>query len=197
MFTIAITGSIGSGKSSALKYFKELGYPTLSSDEVVHDIYASNRDIQEQIEAIVKQPLFDEKGVDRALLSSIIFNRPDLKQRVEEVVHQAVGREIEVWLKLHEQEEFGFVEVPLLFETEGQTHFDLTLMIAIDEKLQIERLIQNRGLTLESIEERLNSQMSQAKKRELADYVIENNNSLLELQDKLDEFLKETKRGCG
>lgn len=195
MYTVAITGSIGSGKSSALNYFKSLGYVTLSSDEVVHDLYASNRTIQQQIENIVQERIFYETTMNRPLLADIIFQDAKKKKQVEDVVHKAVLNEIENWRKQNHPELIGFVEIPLLFESGSQDRYDSTLMIAIDKEIQIKRLMKYRQLSLETIRSRLSHQMDQEKKRELAEVIIENNGSLTELHQKLDDYLEEVKSG--
>ncbi|NLC41321.1 MAG: dephospho-CoA kinase [Erysipelothrix sp.] len=195
MYVIAITGSMGSGKSSALRFFRSLGYPAVSADEIVHTLYRDDKPLQLQIEALAGQPLITQEGIDRSKLAPLFFGNLELKTKIESIVHARVFEEVSKWRKLHQNHLLGFVEVPLLFESESQVHYDETLMIAVDDNIQKKRLLKFRKMLPEEMEKRLACQMPQARKIELADTVIYNNSSKNQLKQALNNYLQEVKRG--
>lgn len=194
MYVVAITGSIGTGKSSALRYFKALGYPSISADEIVHQLYQSDHKLQKDIEQLAKVPLITDEGIDRQKLGQLFFSQESFKKEVEQIVHQRVYEEIKLWREKHDQQELGFVEIPLLFETNAQQQYDTTLMIASDPKVQWKRLRYMRKMSVKEINKRLASQLSQQEKIKLADTVIYNNSTKNRLEKLLNQYLQEVLR---
>lgn len=189
MYTIAITGSLGSGKSQALAFFKQQGYPTLSADGLVHQLYKADKALQHRINDICNEEMFDENGVKRERLAQIIFSDSNLKKQVETVVHKAVYEHIKLW-QSHQISDIGFVEIPLLFENQSQNEYDTTLLIAIDEETRINRLVNQRLMNHDEIERRLSLQMPQIDKIKLADTVIFNNGDVELLHNQLANYIK-------
>lgn len=194
MKIIAITGSMGSGKSSALRYLAKQGYPTLSADTVVHELYRNDEQLQHKVVALLGPEIKDEQGINREALGQIFFENPKVKIEIETIVHERVYEVITEWVQ-QQGDNLGFVEIPLLFESEAQDNYYSTLLIAIDEELQITRLMVSRGLTRQQIQTRLAYQMPQAQKIALADTVIYNNSDLMSLFQQLDQYVKEVKSG--
>ncbi len=194
MYVVAITGSIGTGKSSALRYFKSLGYPCISADDIVHHLYQCDHKLQKDIEQLAQVLLIKKEGIDRQKLGKLFFSNETFKKEVEQIVHQRVFEEIELWKEIHSEKDLGFIEIPLLFETNSQHQYDTTLMIASDPKVQWRRLRYMRKMTVKEIKKRLASQLPQDEKIKLADTVIYNNSTKNKLEKLLDQYLQEVTR---
>lgn len=181
---IAISGTIGSGKSTVLNYLKSKGYFVFSCDE--YNAFLLNKGqegyikIQEQFpEAFIKGEL------DKKALSKIVFNNPLQKERLESIMHPLIIAEM---LRLRDLYEIYFAEVPLLFENNLEKYFDLSLLIVTDEQKALERL-QKRGLDHDDAKQRILNQMPQEIKMKRADEIIYNNGSLADLYNQVDTVI--------
>ncbi|MDY5997919.1 MAG: dephospho-CoA kinase [Erysipelotrichaceae bacterium] len=181
---IAISGTIGSGKSTVLNYLKSKGYFVFSCDE--YNAFLLNKgqegyiQIQEQFpEAFIKGEL------DKKALSKIVFNNPLQRERLESIMHPLIIAEM---LRLRDLYEIYFAEVPLLFENNLEKYFDLSLLIVTDEQKALERL-QKRGLDHDDAKQRILNQMPQEIKMKRADEIIYNNGSLADLYNQVDTVI--------
>lgn len=181
---IAISGTIGSGKSTVLNYLKSKGYFVFSCDE--YNAFLLNKGqegyikIQEQFpEAFIKGEL------DKKALSKIVFNNPLQRERLESIMHPLIIAEM---LRLRDLFEIYFAEVPLLFENNLEKYFDLSLLIVTDEHKALERL-QKRGLDHDDAKQRILNQMPQEIKMKRADEIIYNNGSLADLYNQVDTVI--------
>ena len=181
---IAISGTIGSGKSTVLNYLKEKGYAVFSCDEYnAFLLKKGNKGYLLIKEAFPEVFINDE--LDKKALSDIIFNNPEKKEILESIEHPLI---IEEMLRQKEKNDIFFAEVPLLFEKNLQDYFDLCLLVVTDEDKAIERL-QNRGFTYTSAKERILNQMPVEIKMKRADEIIYNNDSLADLYRQIELFL--------
>ena len=178
---IAISGTIGSGKSTVLNYLKSKGYFVFSCDE--YNAFLLNKGQQGYIKIQEQFPEAFIKGeLDKKVLSKIVFNNPLQRERLESIMHPLIIAEM---LRLRDLFEIYFAEVPLLFENNLEKYFDLSLLIATDEQKALERL-QKRGLDDDSANQRILNQMPQEIKMKRADEIIYNNGSLADLYNQVD-----------
>lgn len=188
---IAITGSMGSGKSEVVSILKELKFPVLSADEIVHSLYEREDIKQKLVKIFSSQVLTCFNEVDKAYLSFRIFNNSREKLELEELIHPLVYKRLKEEAQKHE---LCFSEVPLLFETNSEHQFDQNLVVISDLEVAKKRLIEQRNLSAEEVEKRWANQMPIDQKIELADDVIENNGSRLELKEKVIQYLHKLKQ---
>ncbi|MBU6196522.1 MAG: dephospho-CoA kinase [Cyanobacteria bacterium REEB446] len=180
---IGLTGNIGSGKSTAARFFEEEGIPSISSDAIVHKLYNSDKDLQEF--------LIKEYGsLDRKIIAGQIFgekNEQKAKRKLlEDKVHPLVEEKLKEWVKENANSPILVNDVPLLFEAHLEKRFDSIVFIQVDKSVQIERLKKrNPEMGEEEILNRINSQMSQEEKISKSDIVISNNSSLREFRAKI------------
>jgi dephospho-CoA kinase len=180
---IGLTGNIGSGKSTAARFFEEEGIPSISSDAIVHELYNSNKNLQEF--------LFNEFGsLNRKVIGEQIFGKKEeqkIKRRLlEEKVHPLVKEKLKEWVKENANSPILVNDVPLLFEAHLEKRFNSIVFIQVDKSVQIKRLKKrNPEMSEEDILNRINSQMSQEEKISKSDIVISNNSSLQEFKDKI------------
>ncbi len=172
---IAITGSIGSGKSSVSRILRSLGYLVFDADALAKAQY-DKTEVKTALNAYFNEDLYPNGIFDPVRLSNLIFedSRPEARHFVEALIHPLVLAALD-----QKAEESGqaivFSEVPLLYEAHGESQFDRVLLVVSDENIADRRLMEQRGMTLKEIRRRRSLQMNQSVKQALADDVIENN----------------------
>ncbi len=187
MLRIAITGNIASGKSQVEKFISELGYPVYDSDKIAHKVL-------EEITEFYGLDVFTDGKIDRKKLGNLVFSNPDIKKKLEDLTHPKIKAEILNLFNNHKNDEFIFVSVPLLYEAGFDGIFDKVLIITSDKNIQLKRLMSRNNLTENDALKRINAQEAQSEKIKKADYVIENNSSLSELQSKVNKFINYLKQ---
>ncbi len=172
MLKLGLTGSIATGKSTVLKAFADLGVPTFSSDEAVHDLYRG-----EAVAPVAAAfPGVAPEGViDRERLSAQLLDDPRRLKQLEAIVHPLVRARIRRFLD--EAEAAGaplaVVDVPLLFENGVDWGFDAVAVTVVDEAEQRRRAMGRPGMSVEKLDAILARQMPQAEKVRRATYVID------------------------
>lgn len=190
MKKIAITGTMGSGKSTCSEILRELGWYVFDCDACSRAISQGDHPVKK---AILKRfpKVMDSQGeINRSCLAALIFEDAQSRHDLEAILHPAIFKEMEEAMQKHTARLF-FAEVPTLFESGWDQFFDAVLVISIENKQREERLMQSRALSLKEIQSRIQSQYSDAQKIEKATWVIENNGTLNELKEKLILWLKE------
>lgn len=181
---IAVSGSIGSGKSTVAAYIRDKGYDVFDCDEVNRRLLEKGEEGYREAEKAFPM-CFDENGLDKRKLSAIVFADEKEKEKLESILHPLILKRL-----FERKDDPLFAEVPLLFEAGWDKYFDLNLLVVTDEDLLIERLIL-RGLSKDEAFARLGSQMSVEEKIKRADKIIYNNGSLDDLYRLVDDWLEE------
>lgn len=181
---IAVTGTIGSGKSTVCAYLRELGYDVFDCDEVNRDLLEPENEGYLAVREAFPE-CFLEGSLDKKALSGIVFADPEKRKILEGIMHPLILK------RLYEREDDPlFAEVPLLFEAGWDPYFDLKILVVTDEETAFQRL-KERGLSCEEIRNRLAAQMPVSEKMKRADKIIYNNDGLSKLYRIIDELLKE------
>jgi dephospho-CoA kinase len=141
---VAITGGIGAGKSAALDAFRAHGAATVSSDEIVHHLLATNDDVRDAIAArLGKDVLGDDGRPDRARIARAVFGDPKQLAWLEGLLHPLVSNEYLTWREqlaaLDEPPLVAVTEVPLLYEVGSQDRFDKVVVITAPRQLREQR----------------------------------------------------------
>lgn len=186
-FVVGLTGSIGTGKSTALKVFEGLGAATVSLDQIAKEQARPGRD---GYKAIVKSfgtcILKKDRSIDRALLGRVIFSDKRAKAGLERATHPLILKEMKELVG--RMNGVVIVDVPLLFEKKLQKHFDATIVISCDPKKQLKRIIDRDGMELKDARLRIKAQLPLAQKRKLADVTINNDKDIKHLETKIREY---------
>lgn len=174
MLLIGLTGSIGMGKSETARMFARLGLPVYDADAAVHHLYGAGGAAVAPIEAAFPGVTKDG-GVDRASLSSRVLNDREAMKRLEAIIHPLVGQAQLDFLFAADNAGAAMVvlDIPLLFETGGETRVDVTVVVSAPASLQRERVLARPGMTAEKFESILAKQTPDAEKRAKADFVVE------------------------
>lgn len=178
-FLLGLTGSIGMGKSTVAAMFEELGVPVFDSDAAVHRLQGGGGRLVAAIEAMFPDTT-GPKGVDRTLLGEAVLADPRALKRLEALVHPAVGEERAAFIAAHADAPLVVFDVPLLFETGGETRVDKVVVVSAPAEVQRVRVLARPGMTEARFDAILARQMPDAEKRARADFVIPTGGSIEE-----------------
>ena len=184
---IALTGGIGSGKSTALLMFAARGAAVLDSDELVHGLL-ERPEVRSQIaDSLGLEPIPSGEEGRRRIAQQVFGNVEQLK-KLEQILFPLVKAEIEAWLSGLTEHEKGLavVELPMLFEAGMEDDFDYIVLVTAPEEIRMRRHEGRVGLT--DFEERASRQLPEAVKRKRSDFIYDNVDS----PDGLDEFVAAT-----
>jgi dephospho-CoA kinase len=191
---IGLTGGIGAGKSTALAALERLGASTLSTDSVVHELYASE-DVRDAVVGRFGEVVAPGDVIDRAEVARAAFATPEDRTWLEEMLWPRVGAAISSWRARVEAAtppaRVAVAEVPLLFESGMENAFDAPIAIVADEELRAERA-GARGH--EALEQRGQRQLTQEEKAQRATYVVVNDGTVDDLERKLSDVLEKLER---
>jgi dephospho-CoA kinase len=174
MLAVALTGGIATGKSYVLERFRRLGAACLDADVLAHGATAAGTEAAQAIAARFGDDMLDASGaVDRARLGPVVFADAAARRDLEAIVHPAVHRAIAAGLRAFELtgSRIAVVDVPLLYETNGQSRFDRVVATVCPPALQLARL-RERGLSDAEARQRLAAQMPADEKAARAGFVI-------------------------
>ena len=192
---IGLTGGIGTGKSTVSRILKERGYEVIDLDVIAHEVIRFPQVIEKIVENFGKEILENNNSendiISREKLGKIIFRNKEKRLILNSIMHPEILHSMrEKILKYKKENKIIFVEIQLLFEVQWEKEFDSILLVSADEKTQIQRVLKRDNRTYEEALNIINSQMSLDEKKKKSDFIIENNGSILELEQKVDEFLK-------
>lgn len=172
MWKLGLTGSIATGKSTALEAFADLGVPVFSSDEAVHALYRGEAvaPIERLFPGVAR-----DGGIDRKTLAQRLLAEPERLKEIEAIVHPLVRNQIAYFFKAAEGrgEKLAVADIPLLFEGGFDFDLDAVLVTAVDEATQRRRALERPGMTVEKLDAILARQLPQAEKRRRATYVLD------------------------
>ncbi|GGD16682.1 dephospho-CoA kinase [Pontibacillus chungwhensis BH030062] len=190
---IGLTGSIATGKSTVSLMFDDYGIPVVDADKLSREVVKPGRDAYNQIVSVFGEGILrEDHTLDRKALGEIVFNNDEKRKQLNEIVHPAVRSEMvrERDQYLMQGDKAVVLDIPLLFESQLTDYVDKTLVVAVDEEVQLKRLMERDGSTKEEALSRIRSQISITEKSRMADEVIDNNGSKKETYDQLDAILR-------
>lgn len=170
-FRLGLTGSIGMGKSTTAQMFRDLGVPVWDADAAVHRLYAQNGAAVAPIALAFPGSVTDGQ-VDRAALKTQLAADQDAFARLESIVHPLVARDRAAFAKQHADAPIIVFDIPLLFETGGESGMDGVAVVSASAMAQRQRVLARPGMTEESFAMILDRQMPDAEKRARATWVI-------------------------
>ena len=182
---VALTGGIGSGKSTVALKFQELGAPVIDSDIIAREVVNPNKPCLKKIINVFGDKLLTKKGsLDRKKLRDIIFNDDRAKDKLEEILHPAIYAEIDKQI-INVNYPYCLIVIPLLIETNAVNRFDRILVIDTTETIQIERAKNRDNSSAENIKKIIESQISRQQRLEYADDILNNSHKIEELNDSI------------
>lgn len=170
---VGITGGIGSGKTTVAKMLATFGAPVYYADDEAKKLTATSPEIRKDLIELLGEETFKDGVLDRKYMANKIFNDKELLARTNAIIHPRVAEHFRQWV---EKQEFPYVlkEAAILFESGSYKDCDVTVLVTAPEKLRIQRVMKRDNATRKEIMARMKNQWSDAKKQEMADYIVEN-----------------------
>jgi dephospho-CoA kinase len=177
MISLALTGSIGMGKSTVAAMFAEAGIPTFDADAVVRELQGPGGRLVPQIEARFPGTTRDG-AVDREALSATVLSDRDELAALEAIVHPAVHHERTRFIVEHGDAPALLFDIPLLFETGGNEAFDKVIVVSATRELQRERVLSRPGMSEGKLAQILSRQIPDEEKRQRADFLVDTSGTM-------------------
>ena len=185
---IAITGSIGSGKSLFAGFIQEKGYTVINADNVSKEILASDSEVKKKVKETFGESSFTGNEINLKYLAEKVFSSPENVLRINSILHPLVVEKIN---KMMDNEllnnEKVFVEAALIYEANMENMFDLVVLITANQEVRYKR--KSEGLDYNDFLKRNSNQIPDEEKRKAADFIFENNGSTEELKRKAELLL--------
>lgn len=186
---IAITGGIGSGKSSVSDYLEKKGYPVLRADLIAKEMMAQNADIKKLIIKEFGEESYEGDRLNTKFIAANVFNNEDNVLKINAIVHPPVMERIDnISNELFQKHNIVFIETALVYEANLEDFFDYILLVFADEKQRIQRVINRENISEDEVRARMHHQIPDEEKKDDADFVLDNNTTIQELENRI-EFI--------
>ena len=194
MKKFAITGTIGSGKSTVSILFKRFQIPVFDADGYSELCLMDNHPAAIKIKEVFGKAVLNENGyLDRKKIASVVFNNEKARQQLNAIVHPFVKEGLLNFFGRYKDHDLVGAEIPLLYECGWEDLFDKVIVVTCHKETAIQRLMEYREFTYEEAVNRLNVQIDSDKQIEQAYTVIYNDGSLKELNTEVRNWIKENK----
>ncbi|MDG1845754.1 MAG: dephospho-CoA kinase [Acidimicrobiales bacterium] len=195
MAEFAITGGIGSGKSTVADALVHHGAKLIDADRIVHELQKSGGEVFINLVGHFGEGIIGDDGeLDRKKLAGLVFSNEKELEKLNSIVHPAVGKEMASKREAFAKEgSLILIDIPLLVTAEGELardeykNFSGRIVVDCDEKLAVDRLIDSRGFTEEDARARISKQATREQRLVFADYLIDNNGDLQSLERQVNE----------
>lgn len=191
MIKIGVTGGIGAGKSMVCSVLEQMGYPVFYSDIEAKKIVSSNTEVKHQLIELFGRKIFTHDQLNRVYLAKLLFSDTTLVEKMNAIVHPKVRETFQEWT-LNQNSTIVFNEAAILFETGAFKNFDATLLVTAPLDIRLKRVSSRDNVSEEEIMKRINNQWSDEQKKNLATFILVNDDSQSVL-NQLDIILLEIK----
>jgi dephospho-CoA kinase len=186
MFKLGLTGGIGSGKTLVCQIFEKLGVPVYYADAAARELMNSDAGLIAGIRQMFGEEAYGKEGLNRKYLADSVFGDHAKLSGLNQLVHPAVRKDFMQWTEGQAAAAYVIEEAAILFESGASAGMDLTVLVYAPEELRINRVMKRDGITREAVRKRMEHQMSEEKKREMADHLLVNDGSRMILPQVID-----------
>lgn len=191
---VGLTGGIASGKSLVTSTLKRLNVPTVDADAIVHDLYANDAQLKQEIKDAFGSDVFTPSGeVDRKKLGTVVFQDRTKLAQLSGFIHPKVRLKIEAFFEQHKNAKLAVADIPLLFESGLEKFYDVVWLVKATRDQQIDRLMKRNNLSKDEAEQRLASQMTfedKLKKAQEKSYsVIDNTGTIADTEKQVQDLV--------
>lgn len=186
MLRVALTGGIGSGKSSAAEIFAALGAVVVDSDEIARKVLDRESVGFGEVVAVFGDQILAAGEIDRKKLGQLVFSDPKERKKLEQITHPLIRKEFERIIKNVPENSIVINQIPLLAESKYDYKFDYVIAISAPIEVRKNRLLE-RGMKSYEIEQRLAAQASDSDRAKIANEVIENAGDLSQLTSNVEK----------
>ncbi|MGG3987559.1 dephospho-CoA kinase [Bacillus smithii] len=190
---IGLTGGIASGKSTVSSLLKEKGFTVIDADVAARIVVQPREEAYKKIvETFGKDILLENGEINRPKLGDLVFRDEQKRLQLNAIVHPAVRKQmlLEKEQAIRNGKQTIFLDIPLLFESGLTWMVDKTIVVYVDENIQLQRLMKRNGLDKEAAEIRISAQMPLEEKASKADAVINNNGTITETKKQLEHIIE-------
>jgi dephospho-CoA kinase len=182
-FVVGLTGGVGSGKSTAASCLKKHGAVVVDADEISRTLSKSGSLVIAEIsEAFGAQILHADGSLNRSALAALVFGDLEALEKLNAIMHPKIRREAIRQIEGCTTDEIVVYDMPLLIETDSVKLCDVVVVVDLDPKEQIERLVKNRGMSHEEAEARIRNQATREQRNLVATWVLDNSKTTRELE---------------
>ncbi len=178
MLRVGITGGIGSGKTTVARIFELLGIPVYYADTAAKRLMNDDEDVKNAIIAHFGPGSYKDGRLNRAYISSIVFNDKDQLEKLNAITHPATIRDANEWMK-RQKTAYTIKEAALIFESGSVEFLDHVIGVYTPLPLRIQRIMQRDGITREEVAQRMSRQLDENIKMKLCDSVLVNDEQQL------------------
>lgn len=187
MLIVALTGGIGSGKTTVGDIFSELGAVVIDSDQLARAVLERGSKGFDLVLAKFGDAILKNGELDRSLLATLVFNDSQKRSELESITHPLIRQSFAEIIASLPREAIVINQIPLLFESKGAYKFDHIITISAPEELRIERL-KNRGLGFSDIKKRMEAQASDVERESISNSIIRNDKDELHLRNQVESI---------
>ncbi len=189
MKIIGLTGGIGSGKTTVAKLFNKINIPTYNSDLRAKFLMNHDENLKAQIKALLGNQAYDQGLLNRKWIAQKVFEKKDLLQKLNKLVHPLVKKDFENWIP-KQKVAYLLKEAAILIESQAYKSCDKIIVVTAELDKRIERIQSRDNSSIEEIRKRIQNQMSEIERVKYADYIIKNDASLKSLENQVLETHK-------
>jgi dephospho-CoA kinase len=189
MLIVALTGGIGSGKSTVGQMLEDLGAIVTDSDQLAREVVERGTTGFDQIVAAFGDGVLKNGDLDRAALAEVIFKDPTKRTQLEQITHPLIRKAFAKVVESSKGDSIVINQIPLLVESKHEYKFDHVITVSATEEIRIERLLK-RGMNLTQIKQRIQAQSTDAQREEISDSIIRNDKSQAELLSEVEKVWK-------
>jgi len=186
MKIIGLTGGIGSGKSTVLNEFKDLGIKTYSADNAAKNLINKDRSLIDSIKKVFGNNIYKKNKLDTKLLSKIVFQDSDKLKALNSIIHPAVSKDFDSFIKAND-EIYIVKEAAIIFETKSEESYDKIILVRAPVEERIKRVLLRDDTSKNDIIKRIKNQVDDSTLISKCDYIIDNDN-LSDLKDKVSKI---------
>ena len=190
-FVVGLTGGIGSGKSLAAQFFSQLGALVIDADQLARSAIERGSEGFDEVLLRFGDTVLKNGDIDRVALGQIVFENPQAKKDLEEIIHPRIRAEFEEAVASLNPGQIMVYEIPLLVETNAADRFDFIITVESDPEVRKQRL-RARGMFHSDIEKRMASQATEEQRRSIADCVLTNDGTEDELLRQVENIWEST-----
>lgn len=187
MLIVALTGGIGSGKTTVGDIFSELGAVVIDSDQLARAVLERGSKGFDLVLAKFGDAILKNGELDRSLLATLVFNDSQKRSELESITHPLIRQSFAEIISSLPRESIVINQIPLLYESKGAYKFDHIITISAPEELRIERL-KDRGLGFSDIKKRIEAQASDLERESISNSIIQNDKDELHLRNQVESI---------
>jgi len=192
---VGLTGGIGSGKSEVSKRLAGYGAVVIDADAVAREVVEPGTEgLAEVVKAFGEDVLLPDGSLDRPRLGDIVFADPELRARLNAIVHPRVGARMAELERTAGPGAIVVHDVPLIAESGRAGIYDVIVVVDAPPQVQLDRLVDGRGMARDQAEARMAAQASREQRLAIADIVVDNSGSLAELDRQVADLWSELRR---